>query len=216
MRVIVALLSLIAVAACEPTTPEIAPDGQASPKLYKIRSADEAKIKFRMEDGVNALRQASGLGNVRLDSKLTAAAATHARDMSLQNRPWHFGSDGSSPIDRTRRVGYSGAFIGELISETYETELVTLGAWAEDPITRKVLLSPQARDLGFSWFQEDNGKIWWTLVLGGVGAPTERPAPVAIPDGTSISAAPIERASFSESLVDVDDLQQSPEVLILQ
>jgi uncharacterized protein YkwD len=56
--------------------------------------------------------------------------------------------------------------VGELISETYETETETLAAWAEDPITRKVLMSDDADQLGFAWFQENNGKIWWTMELG--------------------------------------------------
>jgi hypothetical protein len=34
------------------------------------------------------------------------------------------------------------------------------------PDTRDVILDPRATDLGFAWFQEPNGKIWWTLVLG--------------------------------------------------
>ncbi len=119
-----------------------------------------------MLDSVNALRSASGQAPLVLDPSLNAAAATHSRDMSIQNRPWHFGSDGSSPIDRVQRVGYSGELVGENISETYESELETLGAWMEQPGTRRVILSPNATDLGFSWFQESNGKIWWTLVTG--------------------------------------------------
>ena len=86
--------------------------------------------------------------------------------MSLQNRPWHFGSDGSSPLDRVARVGFNGALIGENISETYETELETLAAWMDQPETRGVILDPRAARMGFAWFQEPNGKIWWTLVLG--------------------------------------------------
>ena len=68
-----------------------------------------------------------------------------------------------------QRVGYSGRLIGENISETYETELETLAAWMEDAPTRDVILDPTARDLGFAWYQEDNGKIWWTLVTGAPG-----------------------------------------------
>lgn len=119
-----------------------------------------------MLDSVNALRSAAGAAQVRQNAQLNAAAATHSRDMALQNRPWHFGSDGSSPIDRLARVGYSGRLVGETISETYETELETLSAWMEAPETRRVILDPTATDFGFSWFQEDTGKIWWTLVLG--------------------------------------------------
>jgi len=128
---------------------------------------DALWLQFRMLDSVNALRSASGVGAVQLDSKLNAAAATHSKDMARQNRPWHFGSDGSSPIDRLQRVGYTGGLVGEVISETYETELETLAAWMDQPDTRRVIMSPQARNMGFSWHQESNGKIWWTLVMGG-------------------------------------------------
>lgn len=149
------------------TTPTLGADGKPLPKLYRISKGATSKIQFRMLDSVNALRQAAGLSEVQMDSKLNAAAATHARDMSVQNRPWHFGSDGSSPIDRVRRVGYPGVMLGENISETYETELETLGAWMEKPDTRRVILDKNAVNLGFAWYQESSGKIWWTMIMGG-------------------------------------------------
>jgi uncharacterized protein YkwD len=65
-----------------------------------------------------------------------------------------------------QRTGYQGRLVGELISETFETELVTLAAWMAQPDTRAIILAPEARNLGFSWFQEPNGKIWWTYVAG--------------------------------------------------
>lgn len=165
---LIAILSavLLVLTACVSSTPQLGNDGKPLPKLYKIRAADAGKIQFRMLDSVNALRQAAGVTPLALDSKLNAAAATHSRDMSVQNRPWHFGSDGSSPIDRVNRVGFDGQLDGENISETYETELETLGAWMDKPDTRRVILSGDARRLGFSWFQEPNGKIWWTMVTG--------------------------------------------------
>lgn len=149
-----------------PPLNQVGADGKPAPKIYRIRAGETSQIQFRMLDSVNSLRRAAGQPSVQLDSKLNAAAATHSRDMSVQNRPWHFGSDGSSPIDRVRRVGYQGGLVGENISETYETELETLAAWMEDPATRQVILAPDARNMGFSWLQENNGKIWWTLVMG--------------------------------------------------
>lgn len=146
--------------------PQVGADGRPLPKVYRIKKGETSKIQFRMLDSINSLRGASGAPPVQLNAKLNAAAATHSRDMSIQNRPWHFGSDGSSPIDRVRRVGYEGEMLGEAISETYETELETLGAWMDEPGTRAVLLEPRATNMGFAWLQEDNGKIWWTLVMG--------------------------------------------------
>ena len=63
-------------------------------------------------------------------------------------------------------MGYTGGLVGEVISETYETELETLTAWMDSPDTRRIILAPEARNMGFSWHQESNGKIWWTMVLG--------------------------------------------------
>ncbi|SDF16414.1 CAP domain-containing protein [Sulfitobacter delicatus] len=163
IRILSILLALtVALAAC---TPVSAPGGKSG-NIYRISRGDAGKIQFRMLDSVNALRSSAGAPALELDSKLNAAAATHARDMSVQNRPWHFGSDGSSPIDRIQRVGYTGGLVGEVISETYETELETLAAWMEQPDTRRILMSPEGRQMGFSWYQEDGGKIWWTLVVG--------------------------------------------------
>ncbi|HBY13239.1 MAG TPA: hypothetical protein DEG78_08725, partial [Rhodobacteraceae bacterium] len=127
-------------AGCVSDVPQMASDGKPVPKPYFLSQVEPAIIKFRMLDGVNALRQSRGADVVNLNASLTAAAATHARDMSVQDRPWHFGSDASSPIDRLVRVGYSGQLVGEVISETYETELETLAAWMTDEGARRIIL----------------------------------------------------------------------------
>lgn len=147
--------------------PQLGPDGKPLPQVYDVAGQGEGTIDYRLLDSVNTLRSSRGLGALAYNAELNAAAATHSRDMSVQNRPWHFGSDGSSPLDRVNRVGYTGKFRGELISETYETELQTLAAWMGTPDMRAVILDPNATELGFSWYQESNGKIWWTLVTGG-------------------------------------------------
>ena len=167
-RLLVLLLSgVFLLTACSVPATTVGPDGKPAPRVYRISDRDTARIQFRVLDAVNALRQASGAGPVRLNAQLNAAAATHSRDMSVQNRPWHFGSDGSSPIDRVRRVGYTRMMLGENISETFETELDTIAAWMEQPDTRNVILEPRADEMGFAWFQEPGGKLWWTLLMGG-------------------------------------------------
>lgn len=162
----------VGVSACAGATPDraLGPDGLPLPTAYVIAPGEEAAVNFRMLDSVNALRQAARLAPVQLDPQLTAAAATHARDMSVQNRPWLFGSDGSSPVLRAQRVGFTGKFLGQTISESYESELATLTAWMNDERTRSVILDPEARLMGFAWFQEPAGKLWWTLNMGGVPA----------------------------------------------
>ncbi|HHI71436.1 MAG TPA: CAP domain-containing protein [Rhodobacteraceae bacterium] len=163
---IIAFTALLALSACTTQGPVLGPDGKPLPRVYRIPAGATSKIQLRTLEAVNTLRQAAGVTPLTLDAKLTAAAATHSRDMSVQNRPWHFGSDGSSPLDRVARTGYPGKMRGENISETYETELETISAWMSKPDTRAVILDPEARDMGFSWHQDKNGKIWWTLVTG--------------------------------------------------
>lgn len=160
------VMAAIGLTACAAPAPRVGSDGKPLPKLYRINARDEATIQYRMLDSINALRGAAGVAPVELNANLTAAAATHSRDMHVQNRPWHFGSDGSSPLDRVTRSGYTGLMLGENISETYETELETLSAWMEQPDTRDIILDSRATDIGFAWFQESNGKLWWTLVIG--------------------------------------------------
>jgi uncharacterized protein YkwD len=158
----------LTLAACDTSAPvRMGPDGRPMPTAHKISAFDKNKITYSMLDSVNELRQAAGASPVELNAQLTAAAETHSRDMSVQNRPWHFGSDGSSPIDRVARTGYTGITLGENISETFETGLETLAAWMEQKDTRDVILDRRARNLGFAWYQEPNGKVWWTLLMGG-------------------------------------------------
>lgn len=162
---ILAICGVVALSACSSgTAPTV-----GGPGVYRIDASQEAEVTYRMLDSVNSLRQARGLAPLQLNAALTAAAATHARDMSVQNRPWHFGSDGSSPLVRAQRAGYTGTLLGEDISETYQTEIETLGEWMKEVGTREVVLNPAATDLGFAWFQEPTGKLWWTIVTGAGG-----------------------------------------------
>ena len=162
--------------------------------------ADRGRVQFAVLDAVNALRTARGEAALGLDPSLTAAAATHSRDMAAQNRPWHFGSDGSSPPERAARAGYSGAFLGEAISESFETELETLAAWMEAPASREVVLDPLAREMGLAWHREPSGKLWWTLVTGNpdllptvpVATADRLPQPVFVsPVGAQTTDAPV-------------------------
>ena len=170
-RILFLLFLAWGVAACT-ATPVVQADpaemGEvaAGPTLYIIDESMSGRIQHRIVDAVNSVRQTNDLPEVALSSTLNAAAKTHARDMFVQNRPWHFGSDGSSPLDRTDRVRYEGRLIGENIAETYESELLILGAWLEREDTREVILDPRAAEIGIGWHQQENGKIWWVLLVG--------------------------------------------------
>ncbi|MDB6176805.1 CAP domain-containing protein [Paracoccus sp. Z330] len=162
-----AVLSLVALAACQPrTAPQVGPDGQPLPVAYTIDQKEAEAIPARVLQQINGLRANIGQAPMALNPQLSAAALAHSRDMAAQNRAWHWGSDGSSPLDRARRQGYFGTVIGENISETYENDIQTLNAWMSTRDTRDVIMDPAATNLGFAWYQEPSGKIWWTLLSG--------------------------------------------------
>lgn len=173
-------IAALGLAACDTAAQRpLGPDGMPLPVVYRINPADTAAIQFRMLDSVNALRRTASVPPVALDPRLNAAAATHSRDMAVQNRPWLFGSNGSSPLDRARRVGFPGRLLGENISESFENETQTLAAWMTQADTRAVILDPAARFMGFAWYQEEGGKLWWTLNMGSDPAES-RPIPSVV------------------------------------
>lgn len=166
---VIATLSVIALAACQPqTAPQLGPDGQPLPVAYTINEKEAQQIPTRVLQQINTLRGNIAQPPMMLNQQLSAAAMAHSRDMAAQNRAWHWGSDGSSPMDRARRQGFYGKVIGENISETYENDIQTLNAWMTTRDTRDVIMDPSATQLGFAWYQEPTGKIWWTLVSGGM------------------------------------------------
>ena len=103
---------------------------------------------------------------MQLSAELNAAAETHARDMSVQQRAWHFGSDLTSPRERAFRAGYRGEIVGENLSEGSDSDLTVLAPGSTSPTPAAVILDPTARGLGIGWYQDATGKIWWVELLG--------------------------------------------------
>jgi uncharacterized protein YkwD len=132
----------------------------------RLTQADANPIRLRHLDSVNAVRAEAGAPPVQLSAELNAAAETHARDMSVQQRAWHFGSDLTSPRERAFRAGYRGEIVGENLSEGADSDLTVLATWLDFSDTREVILDPAARGLGIGWHQDATGKIWWVQVIG--------------------------------------------------
>lgn len=165
---LIAVMAFMALAACQPyyMAPPPVPVGQPETDSGLVGDQEASQIPYRALQEINRLRVNISAPALTLDSQLTAAALAHSRDMSAQNRAWHWGSDGSSPMERARREGYTGELIGQNISESYEDEIQTLSAWMQTRSTRDVIMDQSATKLGFAWYQEPSGKFWWTLLTG--------------------------------------------------
>ncbi len=150
------LAVLAALAGCAPTTASVS----------QMSAADMNATRLRVLDAVNAVRIEQALSPVRYSAELNAAAETHARDMSVQNRAWHFGSDKTSPRERAFRAGYFGELSGENIAEGTDTDLVVLKSWLDFGDTRAIMLDPAARGMGLGWYKDTTGKTWWVQLVG--------------------------------------------------
>jgi uncharacterized protein YkwD len=155
IRAFLAALALLALAACE-----------SGSSTARISPGDAAATRLRHVDAVNAVRAQAGLAPVQLSAELNAAADTHARDMAVQNRAWHFGSDLTSPRERAFRAGYRGEVVGENLAEGQDSDLTVLASWLDFADTRAVIVDPSARGLGLGWYQDQTGKIWWVQLVG--------------------------------------------------
>lgn len=162
LRLLSMVLSVLVVAGC------VQPNGDGTQGDSSILiSAEEAQlIPGRHVGAINEARRALGLEEVSLNTRLKAAAQAHAWDMSVQRRVWHFGSDGSSPIDRVSRSGFEGRLIGENIAETFESDTEILEAWLREHNSRSTILHPDARSVGFGWKQDEDGRFWWVQLVG--------------------------------------------------
>lgn len=169
LRMVAALGAIAALSACVQLNPGAAPRldamGGSVQGVYPVTERNIGQVRTRAVDTVNQIRLAQGLAPVALDPALIQAADGHSRSMADQGRAWAFGADSSTSVDRARRAGFAGQVIGELISETYETEVQAISTWMENPGTRSILLDPRARRIGLGAFQQPSNKLWWTLTV---------------------------------------------------
>ena len=116
---------------------------------------------------INTLRREQGLPAVSIDSALMDAAAVHARDLAAQDDAGHYGTDGSTPLDRVFKAGYSGVLTGENVSAGQRDLNEVLEGWLNSKSHRRTLFMPQARHMGVALAYDPQTKYrtFWTLIL---------------------------------------------------
>jgi len=168
LRALVLVLGALALAGCAELTggaPRLDASGASVRGTYTVTDKNVANVRLRGLETVNNARQAAGVAPVVMDHNLEVAAMRHSASMSQQQRAWPFGAQGDAPTDRVRDAGYPGHLIGELMSETYETEVQAIDTWLKSPEQRTILLDPQATRIGLGVFQDPSMKLWWTLTV---------------------------------------------------
>ena len=143
---------------------EKAPAGALSDRDYGGTRLDPDKAR----ELVNAYRREKGLKPLKLNATLTEAAKAHSRDLAKWDRISHFGSDGSNPWDRVKRVGYNAKLAAENVGTGQASIDEVMKGWKESPGHNKNLLLPDADHMGIALVQDPKTefKTFWTLVIG--------------------------------------------------
>jgi uncharacterized protein YkwD len=115
---------------------------------------------------VNAERQAAGLGTVRANPVLAAAAHGHACDNARQAVLSHTGSDGTRPGQRALRAGYDYRLVAENLGLGFHSAPQAMFYWMRSPGHRDNVLAPQVTDAALGLTVTASGQRAWVLMLG--------------------------------------------------
>lgn len=141
-----------------------APAGALSDRDYTSTNLDAAAAR----DLINTYRKANGLKPVTLNVELTNAAKAHAKDLAKWDRISHYGSDGSNPWDRVKRVGYNAKVAAENVGTGQVTFAEVMKGWQESPGHNRNLLMSDVDNMGIALVHEPKTefKTFWVLALG--------------------------------------------------
>lgn len=152
-------------------------------------------------DLTNQFRAQNGLGALKLNAELNAAAQNHSQDMAVNDYFSHTGKNGSQPWDRAKAVGYEAQSMGENIAAGYTTPEAVVQGWINSPGHRANLLNASYTELGVGYFllENDTGSVnygrYWTQLFGSGDlnpntaispAPAPAPAPAPVPAGLNL------------------------------
>jgi uncharacterized protein YkwD len=143
---------------------EKAPQGALADRDYSKTDLDLEKARQL----INAYRKQHGLKPLTLNAALTEAAKLHARDLAKWDRISHYGSDGSNPWDRVKRVGYRAKVAAENVGTGQISIQEVLKGWEASPGHNKNLLLREAEHMGIALVQDPRTefKTFWTLLVG--------------------------------------------------
>ncbi len=140
-------------------------------------AADAAQVGARVLELINAARgtaRACGtqsfaaVGALRMNDTLSRAALVHSSDMAAKGFFSHDGSDGSSVMVRTTRVGYAGRAVGENIASGQTTPEAAVEGWIKSPPHCANLMNGVFTEMGVAYVVNPASPmgIYWTQVFG--------------------------------------------------
>lgn len=110
-------------------------------------------LEARLHQSANEARARHGLGELRWDPTLAAAAAAHATDLLATRRLSHTGHDGSNVLQRVRRESRDWTGAGENLAIGQRTPEEVIEGWLGSPGHRANLLHASFTHAGSASFR---------------------------------------------------------------
>ncbi len=121
---------------------------------------------------INVVRERHGLGLLRADPRLAAAAKGHAADMAERDFFDHRAPDGAGLVARIVRAGYAYAHVAENLAAGHERADEVVATWMQSEGHRRNLLNAEDVDAGVGYFDapDDDGRVryrhYWVAIFG--------------------------------------------------
>ena len=144
------LNTIMATRRAQPPAPQAGPPRQTTPTPAQASPTTSAVTAQSILVAMNAERQARGLGPLRLDSRLSAAASDRARDMFDKHYFDHVAPDGTQLFVWVKRHSYRYSIVGENLAEGYRTASGIVDGWMDSPGHRANILGRSFQDVGLS------------------------------------------------------------------
>ncbi len=127
----------------------------------------------------NSQRLNSGLGEVKLNSELSQAAAAKAADMFAHNYWAHVSPQGTEPWSFISSSGYKYQHAGENLARDFSNPSDIVKAWMASPTHRQNLLDARYKDIGVAVMDGYINGVETTIVVQMFGTPLTSVAQIA-------------------------------------
>jgi uncharacterized protein YkwD len=126
--------------------------GRGSVSVERHRPAPGAPRSYvdSVVAAMNRERAAHGLGPLRLEPRLTAAAGDRVDDMLAKRYFAHVSPDGIQPFTWVRANGYRYRIVGENLALGYRSGQATVAGWMGSPGHRENILQRGFNEVGIA------------------------------------------------------------------
>ena len=149
----------------EPAPPPPIITRTPAPKPLPPIIAATDPLAIAIVEAHNKLRADEKLPPLQFAPLLAQAATIQAADMAEHSEMKHEGTDGSTPSDRIRRVGYHFQTSGENVAVFYSEVAQVMQAWVDSPHHKENILG-NFTELGVARVEDADGKPYWCVDFG--------------------------------------------------